>query len=75
MQKLHLQLRQYADLPFPVLIEGESGSGKEIIASSCLHYDTRRATGHSWRSIVPRSRPTWLKRPCSATPEARLPAP
>ncbi|WP_313950806.1 sigma-54 dependent transcriptional regulator [Accumulibacter sp.] len=42
MQKLRVQLRQYADLPFPVLIEGESGSGKEIIASSCLHYDTRR---------------------------------
>ncbi len=42
IQKLRLQLRQYADLPFPVLIEGESGSGKEIIASSGLHYDTRR---------------------------------
>jgi DNA-binding NtrC family response regulator len=42
MQKLRVQLRQYADLPFPVLIEGESGSGKEIIASSCLHYETRR---------------------------------
>ena len=42
MQKLRLQLRQYADLPFPVLVEGESGSGKEIIAASCLHYDTRR---------------------------------
>jgi len=42
MQKLRLQLRQYADLPFPVLIEGESGSGKEIIASRCLHYDTKR---------------------------------
>jgi len=24
------------------LIEGESGSGKEVIASACLHYDTRR---------------------------------
>jgi len=42
MQKLRLQLRQYADLPFPVLIEGESGSGKEIIASRCLHLDTQR---------------------------------
>ena len=29
--------RQYANSPFPVLIEGESGSGKEIIASCCLH--------------------------------------
>jgi DNA-binding NtrC family response regulator len=42
MQKLKLQLRQYADSPFPVLIEGESGSGKEIVASSYLHYDTQR---------------------------------
>ncbi|HOL64845.1 MAG TPA: sigma-54 dependent transcriptional regulator [Accumulibacter sp.] len=42
IQKLRQQLRQYAELPFPVLIEGESGSGKEIIASSGLHYETRR---------------------------------
>ncbi|MEF8701469.1 MAG: sigma-54 dependent transcriptional regulator [Candidatus Accumulibacter sp. UW26] len=42
MQKLRLQLRQYADLPFPILIEGESGSGKEIIASTCLHYRSGR---------------------------------
>jgi DNA-binding NtrC family response regulator len=42
MQKLRTQLQQYADSPFPVLIEGESGSGKEIIASSCLHHDTKR---------------------------------
>jgi DNA-binding NtrC family response regulator len=42
MQKLRLQLRQYADLPFPILIEGESGSGKEIIASTCLHYRSER---------------------------------
>ena len=41
MQKLKLQLRQYADSPFPVLIEGESGSGKEIVASSYLRRDAR----------------------------------
>ena len=43
IEKLRVQLRQYADSPFPVLIEGESGSGKEIVASHCLHLDTRRA--------------------------------
>ncbi len=43
IQKLKVQLQQYADSPFPVLIEGESGSGKEIIASRCLHYDTNRS--------------------------------
>ena len=42
IQKLRVQLQQYADSSFPVLIEGESGSGKEIVASSCLHHDTKR---------------------------------
>lgn len=42
MQKLRAQIRQYADSPFPVLIEGESGSGKEIVASCCLHRLTAR---------------------------------
>ncbi|MDI6745996.1 MAG: sigma-54 dependent transcriptional regulator [Rhodocyclaceae bacterium] len=36
LQKLRAQLRQYADSPFPVLIEGESGSGKEL-AAVALH--------------------------------------
>jgi len=42
MRKMKLQLQQYADSPFPVLIEGESGCGKEIVASTCLHKDTKR---------------------------------
>ena len=42
LQKLRTQIKQFADSPFPVLIEGESGSGKEIVAS-CLHdFSTRR---------------------------------
>ena len=41
MQKLRAQLAQYAESPFPVLIEGQSGSGKEIVAR-CLHYATSR---------------------------------
>ncbi|MFA7268247.1 MAG: sigma-54 dependent transcriptional regulator [Sterolibacterium sp.] len=40
--KLHAQTRQYANSPFPVLIEGESGSGKEIVAHCCLHRETER---------------------------------
>ena len=36
LQKLRTQIKQFADSPFPVLIEGESGSGKEIAANS-LH--------------------------------------
>ncbi|MEI7614356.1 MAG: sigma-54 dependent transcriptional regulator [Betaproteobacteria bacterium] len=42
IQKLRVQLQQYADSPFPVLIEGESGCGKEIVANRCLHHDTAR---------------------------------
>ena len=40
--KLKQQIRQYADSPFPVLIEGESGSGKELVALS-LHRQSPRA--------------------------------
>jgi two-component system nitrogen regulation response regulator GlnG len=41
LQKLRAQLRQYADSPFPVLIEGESGSGKEL-AAAALHRLSQR---------------------------------
>jgi len=36
MAGLKTQISLYAASPFPVLIEGESGSGKEVVAS-CLH--------------------------------------
>lgn len=36
MQNLRSQIGQYAAAPFPVLVEGESGSGKEVVAG-CLH--------------------------------------
>ncbi len=36
LEKLKSQISQYADSPFPALIEGESGSGKEVVAG-CLH--------------------------------------
>ena len=42
MEKLRQQIIQYANAPFPVLIEGESGSGKELVASS-LHTRSARA--------------------------------
>ncbi|HZC76664.1 MAG TPA: sigma-54 dependent transcriptional regulator [Ktedonobacterales bacterium] len=42
--KLKSQVAQFADSPFPVLIEGESGSGKELVAAS-LHRLSPRAPG------------------------------
>jgi DNA-binding NtrC family response regulator len=36
------QIRQFADSPFPVLIEGESGAGKERVASN-FHRFSKRA--------------------------------
>ena len=42
IQKLRAQLRQFATSPFPVLIEGESGSGKEL-AAAALHRLSDRA--------------------------------
>lgn len=41
MQSLRSQITQYADAPFPVLIDGESGSGKELVARS-LHQLSKR---------------------------------
>jgi len=42
MEKLRQQIEQYAASPWPVLIEGESGSGKEIAARR-LHERSPRA--------------------------------
>lgn len=43
VEKLRAQLRQYANSRFPVLIEGESGSGKELVADA-LHRLSERAS-------------------------------
>jgi len=42
LMKLKSQISQFAESPFPVLIEGESGSGKELVAKS-LHRLSARA--------------------------------
>ena len=49
MQALRMQISQFADSPFPVLIEGESGSGKELVAGS-FHYASKRLL-HPYLSV------------------------
>ncbi len=44
MVTLRALIEQFADTPFPVLVEGESGSGKELVAR-CLHTASARAEG------------------------------
>jgi len=41
MESLNAQVRQFADSPFAVLIMGESGSGKELVAQA-LHTQSQR---------------------------------
>lgn len=41
MEKLKSQIAQFAASPFPVLIEGESGSGKELVAQSLHRLSSR----------------------------------
>ncbi|MGQ0656741.1 MAG: sigma-54-dependent transcriptional regulator [Chromatiales bacterium] len=44
MQTLRALIRQFGPAPFPVLLEGESGSGKELVAQA-LHSESERANG------------------------------
>ncbi len=53
LQKLKSQVSQYADSPFPALIEGESGTGKDVVANM-LHR-------LSWRRTKP-----WFALNCAA---------
>ena len=49
MQALRMQITQFADSPFPVLIEGESGCGKELVAGR-FHYASKRLL-HPYLSV------------------------
>jgi len=66
MQALRLQIKQFADAPFPVLIEGESGSGKELVAGS-FHYASKRLCTLIYQSIARRFLHYWLNQFCLAT--------
>lgn len=42
IKTLHELIKQFADTPFPVIIEGESGSGKELVAQYLHEHSARR---------------------------------
>lgn len=50
MQKLRQQIISYADAPYPVLIEGESGSGKELV-SVALHQQSTSRRDKPWLAL------------------------
>ena len=50
LQKLRQQIISYADAPYPVLIEGESGSGKELV-SVALHQQSTSRRGKPWLAL------------------------
>lgn len=53
MRRLRLQIRQYAPSTYPVLVDGESGVGKELVAAN-LHW------------LSPRRDAPWLAVNCAA---------
>jgi DNA-binding NtrC family response regulator len=54
MAKVIEQIKQVADSPLTILIEGETGMGKELVARA-VHHSTR-CTKRSWRSTAGRFR-------------------
>lgn len=50
LQRLRQQIISYADSPYPVLIEGESGSGKELV-SVALHQQAPSRRGKPWLAL------------------------
>ena len=57
----------------PIIIEGESGTGKQLLAEAVHKMDPKRAGAPSCPLTVPRSPVRWRKALCSVTRRARSP--
>ncbi len=75
MQRVIALGRRAAASNIPVLIEGESGVGKELIARAIQGESERKPASRSSPSTAAPSPRTWSRASCSATRRARSPAP
>jgi two-component system response regulator HydG len=75
MREVYTLLEQASGLDITVLINGETGTGKEL-AARAVHYQSARARrSASCRSTAARCHRSWSRASCSATPAAPSPAP
>ena len=73
MQSIYKEIGRLADKPVTVLIRGETGTGKELVARALYQHSDRAKRLSSWSIASPSPRRCW-KANCSGTNKARSPA-
>ena len=72
MERVLERARMAAGTDAPVLVLGETGTGKEMLARA-IHAASPRARSRLWRSTAERCRENWSRANCLASARARLP--